>query len=168
MKIRFDDIPDEGLRLSITDSVWFPDDEITRTDSVSASVFFERKGRDRVLLEGVFATTISLDCDRCLESFPLPLDIKFAVDFELPGRDPVSKEHCCGSNEMDTIVLAEPVIDVFDVLEQQAFLAVPMKKLCSEECLGLCLKCGKNLNRKQCLCDKGPPSSPFAVLKNLK
>jgi len=168
MKIRFDEIPEEGLRLIITDPSWFPDDEIREATSVQASVVLERKGADRVLLGGSLAAGISLNCDRCLESFHLPLDVGFEINFELSDRHSMVKEHCCHSNEMDTVVLSEPMIDVLQVLQQQALLAIPMKKLCSEGCLGLCPRCGKNLNQDRCNCSETSASTPFDILKNLK
>jgi uncharacterized protein len=37
-------------------------------------------------------------------------------------------------------------------LREQFTLAVPMKRLCREDCRGLCLKCGANRNREDCGC----------------
>ena len=34
-----------------------------------------------------------------------------------------------------------------DVLREQVLLALPLKVTCREDCKGLCLHCGKNLNR---------------------
>ena len=37
-------------------------------------------------------------------------------------------------------------IDISNDVREFALLSVPMKKLCSEDCKGLCFKCGKDLN----------------------
>ena len=49
------------------------------------------------------------------------------------------------SFETDKINLAPEIRDYVQ-------LAIPMKKLCKEDCNGLCLKCGKNLNEGSCNC----------------
>ena len=135
MKVLFTEIPPEGLFLKINDESWFPEQEITRTAPVHAQVNFQGKGRDRVLMEGNIDTTISVDCDRCMKTFHMKLSDNFSVDLELVenGRqEPV--EHDCTTEEMDAIYLNRPEIDVFQMLSQQAFLMVPEKKVCSEEC----------------------------------
>ena len=52
MKVRFGEIPDEGLRFEIKDESWFPDHELQRSGPVLAIVVLKRNGVDRVLLEG--------------------------------------------------------------------------------------------------------------------
>ena len=71
-------------------------------------------------------------------------------------------------------------IDITKMVTDNICLNVPMKHLCQEECLGLCPKCGKNLNDGECDCDvnvgkseiqedvvKNKKENPFAVLENL-
>jgi uncharacterized protein len=70
--------------------------------------------------------------------------------------------------DLDTVILEEPVIDLDDIIRQQLLLALPMKKLCSEQCKGMCLRCGANLNQNACGCDGEPQDSPFAILAQLK
>lgn len=171
MKIRFDEIPSEGLRLTIKDEAWFPDHDLSRDGGVLAVVFLRREGRARVLMEGTLTVTVCLTCDRCLESYPLPLEETFVVDFELADESVVASsagEHLLGSNEMDAVFLLEPAIDIYQVLEQQVFLALPEKHLCAEQCRGLCGGCGVNLNEQDCRCGGEKRVSPFSVLAGLK
>lgn len=169
MHVRFDEVPEEGLWLDITDESWFPDQEISRQGQVCSRVYLERKN-NRVLLEGTLNTKIALDCDRCLDSFLYPLDINFKIDLELAEKSSVGLEgeHACRSDEMDVMFLDGPVIDLFYLLQHQVFLALPTKKLCKIDCLGLCPKCGENLNMEQCKCQNAPEASPFSILRNLK
>jgi uncharacterized protein len=46
-------------------------------------------------------------------------------------------------------------------------LAVPSKCLCDEACLGLCLKCGANLNEEQCSCPQDETDTRWEALKNI-
>ena len=146
MKVRFGEIPEEGLRYEINDESWFPDSELHRTGPVRSVVVLKRNGLDRVLLEGTIYTTIASDCDRCIENFSLKLDCSFKLDLEYaPGNMLESGEHQCTHAEMDVMYLEKPAIDVYEILSQQIFLMLSEKRLCSDLCKGLCLKCGYNL-----------------------
>jgi uncharacterized protein len=60
------------------------------------------------------------------------------------------------SNDSDNVVylpLDADKINLRKELRDYAILSVPMKKLCSDDCKGLCFKCGKNLNNGSCDCD---------------
>ena len=59
-------------------------------------------------------------------------------------------------------------IDVGDLIRQHVSTNQPISYVCSEECKGLCQKCGINLNEKECNCATTHDDSPFAVLKKLK
>jgi len=168
VKIDFNEIPDQGLSLTVDDAEWFPP-ELERSGRATASLRLKRSGQ-RVIVTGRFSATIICECDRCLEKFDLPLDSEFRVDLELAddsmteGED---KDHFCHDNELDMDILQGTEINTDDLLRQQLYITVPIKKLCSEECRGICSKCGANLNVEACRC---PPeaSSPFSVLAKLK
>jgi len=169
LKIQFSEIPAGGLRLEIKDESWFPDHEVARVGPVVAIVFLEKKGAARVLLEGEIETMISLNCDRCLEPFSKQLGGEFSVDLEYiePGL-PLPVEHGCSVSEMDTVFLSKPLVDIYDVLRQQIFFALAVKEICSENCRGLCPRCGVNLNKGECRCPRDSKSSPFDILASLK
>jgi uncharacterized protein len=60
-------------------------------------------------------------------------------------------------------------IDVSEDVKDFAMLALPMKKLCKDDCLGLCYHCGENLNEVDCGCAKkeiDPRWEPILKLKN--
>jgi uncharacterized protein len=169
MKVRFAEIPAEGLALEIHDQAWFPDQDITRSGPVRARVHLLQKGEDRVLLSGEMAIPLALDCDRCLREFTKTITHSFRLDLELADSDTMEPvEHGCSVAEMDMLYLQKPEIDLFLILAQQVFLLMPTKKICSEECKGLCPQCGTNRNEKTCRCQAELKSSPFGVLAGLK
>ena len=43
-----------------------------------------------------------------------------------------------------------------------------MKRLCKEDCKGLCVKCGSDLNEKQCECEDSEIDDRWKVLTELK
>ena len=170
MLVLFEKIPAEGLYLTVNDSSWFPSQDFPLSGSVTASLYLARKGQ-QVKLEGRFCADVIFECDRCVEPYSQQLQAEFEIVFELnaPGMKPLlPTEYVCSSDEMDLLFLDEPQIDIFDILQQQVYLVVPSKKICSRECKGLCPKCGVNLNRKRCRCSESCDSSPFKILNPLR
>lgn len=171
MKVRFDEIPTSGLQVRIGDASWFPAAEVTRRGEVAAEVFLRREGTT-VLAEGSLHTVVVYTCDRCLAEYEAELAAEFSVDFEysLPGGRLGSEceEHLCDANEMDVAFLDKPEIDISELLSEQVYLSVPARKICRESCLGLCPRCGVNLNLSSCTCQPDDDRSPFGVLARLK
>ncbi|MFH7319257.1 YceD family protein [Desulfurivibrio sp. D14AmB] len=172
MQIRFDEIPRQGLFFEVGDQSWFPGHDLQHRGPLLAKVSLQREG-DRVTVAGELAATVLLPCDRCLESYPFDLQSTFQVKLELvdPLDQPVvaGAEHLCHLDEMETIELSQPLVDVAELLAQQLYLALPLKRLCREECRGLCPSCGADLNRDpSCACQGGGKDSPFAALRHLK
>lgn len=171
MFVRFDEIPEIGLWLNITDASWVPGEEIHSQGPVAAKVFLDRKAPGRVLMEGSFSLAVELVCDRCLDGYLYPIETGFSVDLELLDQDlraTLGVEHTCSKSEMDVVYLEEPVVDVYTLLQQQLYLSLPEKNLCRENCAGLCQSCGANLNSQPCKCAQQESASPFAVLAKLK
>lgn len=169
MKVRFDEIPTSGLRLKIGDASWFPGEELTRRGPVTAELFLQRDGQT-VLAEGALQTVLAYTCDLCLGEYEAELAAEFSVDFEYAksGLGSESEEHICDANEMDVAFLDKPEIDISALLAEQVYLSVPTRKICAEGCLGLCPRCGVNLNVSRCSCGPEDDSSPFGVLARLK
>ncbi|MBU0730480.1 MAG: DUF177 domain-containing protein [Proteobacteria bacterium] len=170
MLVKFDEIPEDGLRIEIEDESWFPDRDLKRTGAVRSWIFLERRGC-RVFVSGYIDVELQLSCDRCLEAFsfrPIP-DFRMVAELVASSSTGQSiEEHLLGSNEMDVMFLEKPVIDVFELLDQQILLALPVKKLCNEECRGICSQCGSNINVQVCSCESKAKITPFTVLAQLK
>lgn len=136
---------------------------------IKAQCTLKRKGEGKAELQGRLAATLQLDCDRCLSKYVLKVDTVLQVLFEVEADTSWRvKDLEYRIPDLDTVILEEPVIDLDDIIRQQLLLALPMKKLCSEQCKGMCLRCGANLNQNACRCDGEPQDSPFAILAQLK
>ena len=170
MQVSFDEISEGGLRLNIDDNSWLPVDEIKCQQFVNPKVFLGRVGQ-RVFLEGSLQLKVELFCDRCLDKFIHSIDTSYTVDFELIGQgklQDIPEDYDCSEADMSVVFLAEPLIDIYLILAQQFYLSLPDKRICDDKCLGLCSKCGINLNRGHCDCSKGKGLSPFSILAKLK
>lgn len=85
-------------------------------------------------------------CDRCAE------DIQKHYDFSIDKIVVPKLEHEQDNDEY--IVLENGILDLDSLVGEEIQLFLPQKMLCSEDCKGLCVQCGKNLNSGKCDCEK--------------
>ena len=133
MRIKWDEIPADGLFFSIDDDSWVPGHEVVCQGPGVCTVSLRKEG-GRILLAGTMRLLVVLECDRCLESFAHTLAEEFEVVFELLAKEEkagLASEYFCKGSDLDVVYLAEPVVDVFSVLAQQVYLGLPAKRLCS-------------------------------------
>ena len=131
MKIRLSEIPEEGLTLREKVSpveMKFQTDELQFEGPVDMEIFFQKE-KDSVIVHGSASGSQQAQCDRCLQPFSIPYAHSFDLAFDVKGM--VS-------------------LDIRNDVRQEVLLSYPVKLLCSEECLGLCPQCGKNLNEGVC------------------
>lgn len=71
-------------------------------------------------------------------------------------------------DENDDYILAKDgIVDIASLSEMLISLNLPFRSLCSSDCKGLCVTCGKNLNEGKCSCSKEKGDPRFAILKKL-
>ena len=100
---------------------------------------------------------------RCLA----PVDGVFSLDFERT----VATEGMLTDEESEEIldeyvVLCGNKLDVDEALCEELLLGFPTRLLCSEDCPGLCPKCGKPRRDGDCGCSDKEIDPRLAVLKN--
>lgn len=119
----------------------------------------------------------TLGCSRCIEpakvSFAETLHVTFRLAGTIPGDagDAAEPEDDLGlevsDDDLDLYTYEGETIDLEPLLREQLVLAVPFAPLCSEECKGLCPRCGADKNLDPCSCE--PPIDPrLAALQNIK
>ena len=105
---------------------------------------------------------LAMACGRCLNPVEVPLETGFTETLRPYPRVP--KES--GGDE-DFTYYHDDVIDLRPLVEEHLLLAAPMKVLCSEDCKGLCPRCGRNLNQGPCNCEPEAADARLAVLADL-
>jgi len=56
------------------------------------------------------------------------------------------------------------ILDLDEFIVEFLGVYVPYRYLCSEDCKGLCQKCGKDLNEGECICPKKEKNPAFDIL----
>lgn len=117
----------------------------------------DRGDDESVHVRGRYSTGIALECGRCLEGFSLSLDQEVDL-FYLPR--PAEPEESDQEEEVELtdhdLVVAyyeDDALDLGEMVREQILLALPMKRVCREDCQGLCSRCGANRNSGECECD---------------
>lgn len=88
--------------------------------------------------------TLNAECDRCLRPIRRQFDCSFK-HILLRTADNEDDEY---------IVTSGDVLELEDVAVQDALLQLPAKLLCRDDCKGLCINCGADLNLGSCGCEE--------------
>ncbi|RKI67637.1 DUF177 domain-containing protein [bacterium 1xD42-67] len=110
-----------------------------------------------LVLEGTACSLLELTCDRCGKEISrektVVLDSLAAQELEDEEND-------------DILLLDGTELDLDEAVTTAFILAMDTKNLCSDDCKGLCAKCGADLNLGPCGC--GPDVDPrLAALAQL-
>lgn len=108
-----------------------------------------------ILLQGKVQTEVKLTCSRCLESFTFAVDTDFAEELvHVTEIEAYLADHPEAEEEENYSTYSTDELDIAPRVVEHLAFSLPMKPLCSEECKGLCPKCGRNLNLDgECGCE---------------
>ena len=110
-----------------------------------------------LVLEGTARSELDLVCDRCGKPFTREkvVELNSLVAQELEDEE----------ND-DILLLDGTELDLDEVVSTVLILEMDTKNLCSDDCKGLCAKCGADLNLGPCRCK--PETDPrWAALSQL-
>jgi uncharacterized protein len=125
------------------------------------------KDHARYRLVGRLTATLEQTCSRCLEPFREPVDARFDIRY-LPQSDNTgAAEREVEEDDLSDAFYREDQIDLRQLMEEQFYLALPMKPLCRVDCKGLCPNCGTDLNDATCECEIRWEDPRLAGLKAL-
>lgn len=117
-----------------------------------------------ILLSAELSATVNLECDRCTSPFQTTLQPEYRMVYVWDGED----TSLLDPSEMQVISPGLSVIDITDDVRQTLLLALPFKRVCGEQCKGLCPHCGKNLNDGPCGCREAADDSRWDKLRKLR
>ena len=97
---------------------------------------------DVIVINASIKTKLQLSCSRCLDTFIYPIDIdieeRFTNDKELQNEE--------------TMFVDSDTLNITEIIENSIISTLPIKRLCKEDCKGLCSQCGANKNVENCSC----------------
>jgi len=150
----------------------------------TAAVGLDLRAVDRTIcVTGVVEGTAIRQCVRCLKDFDEPMAFSLCVVYErevkstgligkrdgaqkkISATPPVVEEE---EQNDDLYYFTGDHLDLAPMLREQVILASPMHPLCVPDCLGLCARCGHDLNEGPCRCGDVPVGGPFDVLRTMK
>ena len=112
-----------------------------------------------LVMKGAITTCIHGICDRCTAEFDR--------EMEIPIDAVLVTELANEENEDEWVFTLEgDSADLDDIVRTIFVLNMDSKLLCSDDCKGMCCRCGKNLNDGPCNCQK-ELDPRFAALKQL-
>jgi uncharacterized protein len=100
-----------------------------------------------LVVQGKLVTMATVECNRCLKEFNQRVTVE---DYSYSAE-----------------VRAEETVDLTESIREHIILSLPMKRLCSVECKGLCAVCGQDLNASECGCKRSKDVQPFSGFDNL-
>lgn len=129
---------------------------ISRPVSVRGEI---RNTADVLWLELTASSVLDAVCDRCGKAF--------SQEKEVPFRCMLAEELQNEDND-EIVLLEEGKVDAGDLARTAFILEMDTKTLCSEDCKGLCPRCGADLNLGPCSCKKEVDPRLAALAKLLE
>ena len=110
-------------------------------------------------LEGTARSRLELACDRCGQPFSRDKTVSLNALLSPDGEE---------GEDGELIPLENGQLDLDEAAATAFVLGMDTKNLCSDDCKGLCAKCGANLNREPCRCrpEVDPRLAALAQLLN--
>ena len=167
MKIRIEDIPEEGLELNFSreQDILSPALEtIPKSEGISIDPHIKGHVRisvsgDDISFVGRVGALVHLQCSRCLTDFVVDKDTDINLVIHRGGNEPpVGGER--EQPEADAVLSEGSEMDPGELIVQEIILNVPMKPLCREDCPGLCPNCGALRGSRECTCSEAGSEDP--------
>jgi uncharacterized metal-binding protein YceD (DUF177 family) len=110
----------------------------------------------------------TLSCPRCLK----PSSMKVETDIELlilpQYRESMPGDRALEEADLSVLFVEDENLDTEPILMEQLQLNVPMRRLCREDCAGLCPVCGTDRNFQNCSCGEKEVDPRWAALAKLR
>lgn len=101
----------------------------------------------RLYLKMKLEAEVVESCSRCLSKVVIPIDQEIEGYLLNQDRDDCDQDDSVFVYNGETLNLSE-------LIEASIVLNIPHKIVCSEDCKGLCLVCGGDLNKGECTCNE--------------
>lgn len=123
-------------------------------------------GGGYIRLSAVATVPYRSECARCLET--VTGEMEFDFDRTLVPEGVLSDEQLEEGID-EYLVIRRGILDIDEALSESIFLEFPLRILCSEDCGGLCHRCGRKLALGEtCLCSSREIDPRWSSLGNIQ
>lgn len=112
------------------------------------------------IIEGTIDSEGDYECARCLAPVHHKQTDEYKESFGVLGNEN-------NIDESEIVPFDGETIDLTDLIRETLIINEPAQVLCQEDCKGLCVHCGANLNTSPCSCDSFVVDPRFAALRAL-
>ncbi len=161
-KIRFDETFAAG-------QIDFEGEALTQASDLRATGMAELLAHSggEIRIRGRFRIEVTAECDRCLGRARFPMDKAFDLFYRPAAEIACEEEVSIDEGEAEIGFYEGAGLELEDILREQVLLALPMQRICHEDCRGICPVCGKNRNETGCHCKEAAADDRWAALRNL-
>jgi uncharacterized protein len=121
-----------------------------------ADLITEHRGPEEIVedirVRASYSGEFEVLCARCVEPVAVPLSGEFDLLFRPENADAEGGERAITEDETEIGYYGKTGLLLEDVVREQVLLSLPGRTLCTENCKGLCVHCGQNLNLASCNC----------------
>jgi len=148
----------------------FFDEELRQIGPLKATgkAELEMGGLGEIRVTGHLSVQTEAACDRCLEEARFPIESDFALNYRPAVEEEYGDEKEIDPEEAEIGFYEGNALELNDVFREQVLLALPMQRVCKEDCKGICPACGKNRNQVECGCQKSTTDDRWHALEELK
>lgn len=119
-----------------------------------------------IRIRGKYSVEMGAPCDRCLAGAHFPLDSDFDLFYRPMSVIARDEEVEIDEGEAELGFYENNGLELEDIILEQVLLALPMQRVCSPSCKGICPRCGKNRNESECECAPGGDAR-WSALKDI-
>jgi len=120
-----------------------------------------------VRIQGRYSVDMAFQCDRCLVSARLPVAAGFDLFYRPMSMIARAEEVEIDTSETEIGFYEDGGLELDDILREQVVLALPMQRVCSTACKGICPVCGRNRNEAACNCPVTSGADHWRALRDL-
>ncbi len=119
-------------------------------------------GGRKFSMAGKLPVVLEAPCARCLEPVSFECELDFDREFMVGRTADEQEDSMDEDNYLDGYNL-----DVDQLVCNELLVSLPMRILCSEDCKGICNRCGTNLNLRTCTCDTRELDPRMSVIQEI-
>ena len=166
-------VQDLELRKIQFDSLFAPGeidliDELKQTGplhAVGSAELVDASGEIRV--SGRVTGSLAGECDRCLEPIAVAVDSEFDLLYRPDLETETGDEIQIAEKESEVGFYQGGGLELADIVRERVLLELPLQRLCSDACKGLCAVCGLNRNLQDCQCRSTQTDERWDALKSI-